>query len=534
MNALFCGVNNEEFKKISSMEVAKEAWTILETIHEGTNVVKIVKFQRLTSSFEEIRMEEDETFDEIFTKLKDIVNSAFKLGESITESKIVKQILRSLLERFHAKITAIEEVKDIDQIPLTELLGNLQTYEMGLGLMGKGEKSKNWAIKGIEEEIGDFEDEDESKDEDEDDDEDEDEDLIFIADEIIKLLQFRQKDMDKSLRKSKSSKKGKNEKPFIQCYECKGFGHMRIEYPNYLMKEKTKKSKDKGLVATWSDTKDDSFDEYVDECGHFMAFAAITDKVIVENASDNENSSDDEVPKKMTLQEAYDKLCTEFIKSKNTSHLCRKELNEVKTEKVDLLVKVNETTRLVETLVVENTSLEKKIKNLEVELSQVRTQIERMFSVKLDEVLSTQKPSSDKTGLDYAVSSGPSSTVSRSKTIFVLQSEKSDKGMKSKTNLTISKSFIRPHVCHHCGVSGHIRPNCFKLYPHKHLSKRSQVSSQGPTLLFGELLKALSFLTQFQENLNSSMSFSRHTRTHAFSFSRPKTCAVWVRKEPKT
>ena len=392
--------------------------------------------------------------------------------------------------------------------------------------MGKGGKSKNFALKGIEEEIED------SKNEDENDDEDE--DLTFITDEIIKLLQFRKKDKGKPPRKSKSSKKGKNEKPFIQCYECKGFGHMRIEYPNYLMKEKTKKSKDKGLVATWSDTKDDSFDEYVDECGHFMAFAAITDKVIVENASDNENSSDDEVPKKMTLQEAYDKLCTEFIKSKNTSHLCRKELNEVKTEKVDLLVKVNETTRLVETLVVENTSLEKKIKNLEVELSQVRTQIERMFSVKLDEVLSTQKPSSDKTGLDYAVSSGPSSTVSRSKTIFVLQSEKGNKDMKSKINMANSKSFVRSHVCHHCGVSGHIRPNCFKLYIRKQVSKWSQVSSQRPTLLFGELLKVLSFLTHFQENFNSSMSFSRHSRTCAFSSSRPKTRAVWVRKEPKT
>ena len=48
---------------------------------------------------------------------------------------------------------------------------------------------------------------------------------------------------------------------------------------------------------------------------------------------------------KMTLQEAYDKLCTEFIKSEKTSHLCRKELNEVKTEKADLLVKLYETTR---------------------------------------------------------------------------------------------------------------------------------------------------------------------------------------------
>ena len=106
--------------------------------------------------------------------------------------------------------------------------------------------------------------------------------------------------------------------------------------------------------------------------------------------------------------------------------------------------------------------------------------------------------------------------------------------MKSKTDLANSKSFVRPHVCHHCGVSRHIYPNCFKLYPYKQLSKRPQVSSQGPTPLFGELIKVLSFLTQFQENFNSSMSFSRHTRTLAFSSSRPKTRAVWVRKEPKT
>ena len=67
------------------------------------------------------------------------------------------------------------------------------------------------------------------------------------------------------------------------------------------MKEKIKNSKDKGLVATWSNTENDSSDEYVDECHHVMAFVATTDKVIVESASDNEDSSNDEVPKKMTL-----------------------------------------------------------------------------------------------------------------------------------------------------------------------------------------------------------------------------------------
>ena len=137
---------------------------------------------------------------------------------------------------------------------------------------------------------------------------------------------------------------------------------MRIECPNYLMKEKIKESKDKGLVATLSDTENDSSDEYMDECSHVMAFATSTDKVIVESANDNKDFSDDEVSKKMTFQEAYDKLCTEFIKSEKTSHLCRKEFNEVKTEKANLLVKLDETIRLVETLVVENASLEEKVK----------------------------------------------------------------------------------------------------------------------------------------------------------------------------
>ena len=162
------------------------------------------------------------------------------------------------------------------------------------------------------------------------------------------------------------------------------------------MTEKTKNSKGQVLVATLSDFESDLSDEYKDECGHYVAFVATTDKVIVESASDNEDSSDDEVPKKLTFQEAYDKLCTKFIKSEKTYHLCRKELHEVKTEKTELLVKLNKTTRLVETLVVENTSLEENVKNLKVELSQVGTQIERMSSAKLDEVLSAKKPISDK------------------------------------------------------------------------------------------------------------------------------------------
>ena len=75
------------------------------------------------------------------------MNSAFNLGETIHEPKIVRKLLRSLPERFHAKITTIEVSKDIDKIPLTELVGNLQTYELGLSKIGKLGKGKSMALK---------------------------------------------------------------------------------------------------------------------------------------------------------------------------------------------------------------------------------------------------------------------------------------------------------------------------------------------------------------------------------------------------
>ena len=92
-------------------------------------------------------MEENESFNELYAKLKDIVNLAFNLGKTIPEPKIVTKVLRSLPERFHAKIIAIEESKDIDKIHLTESVGNLQTYELGLTRIRKSSKSKSMALK---------------------------------------------------------------------------------------------------------------------------------------------------------------------------------------------------------------------------------------------------------------------------------------------------------------------------------------------------------------------------------------------------
>ena len=91
------------------------------------------------------------------------MNSAFNLRETISEPEIVRKVLKSLPKRFHAKITAIEESKDIDKIPLTELVGNLQTYELGLTKIGKSSKGKSMTLKAKSSDTDESSDDEDSK-----------------------------------------------------------------------------------------------------------------------------------------------------------------------------------------------------------------------------------------------------------------------------------------------------------------------------------------------------------------------------------
>ena len=175
-------------------------------------------------------MEEDESFDEFYAKLKDIGNSTFNLGETIPEPKIVRNVLRSLLERFHVKITTIKESKDIDKIPLTELVGNLQTYELRLTRIGRLAKSKSMALKAKSSDMDESSDDEDSK------------IKSYITRQFKKFMKnANRKGFDKDRRQSSSSQfksqdKGKKDArdggqytvlSGPKCFGCQGFGHMK-------------------------------------------------------------------------------------------------------------------------------------------------------------------------------------------------------------------------------------------------------------------------------------------------------------------
>ena len=75
---------------------------------------------------------EDESFNSFYGKIDEVVSGKFNLEEKTEDSKIVRKILRSLPESFRAKVTTIEESKDLDEIKIQELIGSLQTYELSL------------------------------------------------------------------------------------------------------------------------------------------------------------------------------------------------------------------------------------------------------------------------------------------------------------------------------------------------------------------------------------------------------------------
>ena len=100
INVIFCGVSTDKFHRISHVKTTKEVSTILETTYEGTKKVKNTKLQMRTTRFKEVKMSDNESFDSFYGRLNEIVIAKLNLGEKIEDAKVVRKILRSLLESF--------------------------------------------------------------------------------------------------------------------------------------------------------------------------------------------------------------------------------------------------------------------------------------------------------------------------------------------------------------------------------------------------------------------------------------------------
>jgi hypothetical protein len=435
LHALCQALSPSEFAKISNYESDKEAWQILETTYEGTKLIKSAKLQMLISRFKEIKMLEEETFGEFYSKISDLRNSMVSLGKPISDVKLIRKILRSLPERFRIKVTTIEESKDLEEMKIEELVESLQTYELSLPPV---KKLKTIALKASKKKV---------EASSEDDSEDEDKVMAMLAKNLRRLMkddQFKKKfseKMKKSPREAELEEEEKKDPRGPRCFECSGHGHILVDCGNL------KKGKGKAYNATLSDESK----EEAPESEKFMASVAPHEE---EDSYYSEHSDNGE-----ELKEAYKTLYIEYEKLREGRKQHLNDLNSLQTEKSALLLKVQE---------------------LEEKLLETQLQLERVTDEKLTRMLSIQKSRTDKTGLGYVASSADA--PSSSKTVFVKPTVSEppptveDKG-KDTVNGDVPgtqepHSIRRPPICHHCGLSGHVLPQCSLLKAQKAKAKK--------------------------------------------------------------
>ena len=368
-------------------------------MHEGTKAVKINKLRQLTTKFESITTSDDECFDELYAKLKDIVNSAYNLGEIYDKLKIVRKILRSLTEDFRPKVIVITQNKDVDSIPVDELVGSLQSCELDLL---KTNKSKSMVLKSIDDVDGNgFDDELSST------------EIAYLAKNFRNFIRnnnrrargknnaeprnFKRNESTKVSNTDKSLKKKvdptSNNSLGQQCFGCQGYGHVKSECLTFL------RSKDKAMVITLSDDEVFVHESRSDEDGNFIAFTATI--IVDESVVVDENPSDGELSENVDLQETYNKFCKVATKDAMNVDLGLKKIAFLELDKKNLLLKFFDANELINKVKTENMLLLNKVKNLELELSVAREQTNRSTSSKLDHMLSIQKSSLDKTGLGF-------------------------------------------------------------------------------------------------------------------------------------
>ncbi|XP_034695744.1 uncharacterized protein LOC117921907 [Vitis riparia] len=126
---LYVVVSSTIFTYIMSFRSTKAIGDYLKIEYEEDERIRGMQVLNLIRNFELQKMKEAESIKEYFDRLLNIANRVRLLGSSLLDSRIVEKILVTVLERFEASITALENTKDLSMIIFAELLNALQAQE---------------------------------------------------------------------------------------------------------------------------------------------------------------------------------------------------------------------------------------------------------------------------------------------------------------------------------------------------------------------------------------------------------------------
>ncbi|GJX42562.1 putative ribonuclease H-like domain-containing protein, partial [Tanacetum coccineum] len=221
------------------------------------NQVKDNKIDLLVQQYEQFTIPEEESIDNAFARFNTIITSLKALDEGFSSKNYVRKFLRAFHPKWRAKVTAIEETKDLTSLSLDELIGNLKVYEVIIKkdfemVKGKRELNRSLALKTKKE----------SSDGDSSTSDSEDKEYVMAVRDFKKFFKRRGRfvrqphDERKSSQRNKYDKNGKSER------KCFKYGD-----PNHLIGECPKLSRNYNQRAfvSWSDSDEDEEEKTKDE-----------------------------------------------------------------------------------------------------------------------------------------------------------------------------------------------------------------------------------------------------------------------------
>ncbi|GJR28389.1 zf-CCHC domain-containing protein [Tanacetum coccineum] len=412
---IYNALPRKEYERIFMCNTAKEIWKTLLITHQGNSQVKDNKIDLLVQQYEQFVISEDESIDSAFARFNTIITSLKALDEGYSSKNYVRKFLRALHPKWRAKVIAIEESKDLTSLSLDELIGNLKVHEMIIKKDSEIVKAKverkSLALKAKKE----------SSDEECSTSGSEDEEYAMAVRDFKKFFKRRgrfvrqPRNDKKTFQRSRDDKNGKSDR---KCFRCGD--------PNHLIGECPKPPKDKNQRAfvggSWSDSGEED-DEKVKNETCLVAHAS--SEVCSESSyfSDENSSIDD-----LALDNEYDKLCKMSLKIitknkrlKNTRNSLEKEIRELK-DKLSTLEKnkgVDLECTICQSLKIENEKLKEESTRL--------NKFEKSTHC-LNEMLSSQKSSSDKLGLGFNSFEASSSGTKEIKFVKAQKKMSSDGG----------------------------------------------------------------------------------------------------------
>ncbi|GKB21200.1 DUF4219 domain-containing protein [Tanacetum coccineum] len=261
---LYYALPRKEYERVFMCKTTKEVSHKLIITHQGNSQVKNCKIDLLTQEYEKFSISNEETINSGFTRFNAIVTWLKSLYLDYSSKNHVRKFLRGLPLKWRAKVTAIEQAKDLATLYLDELIGNLKVYEIildndGIASKTTKEKVKSLALKAKVTREQTSDDSDSQGDSNEDVDEEEEEEAEAFNLMARKFRKFFQKGnrfgygnrFRYRANSLEGNKGGKSSKQKGACYNCRIEGHFASEC--------RKPKENKAFVrGTWSDSEDNN------------------------------------------------------------------------------------------------------------------------------------------------------------------------------------------------------------------------------------------------------------------------------------